>query len=176
MFQERTKLRYSATTPFHSLLRRPNDVRQSSASILFSPLSFYRLLSRENPPFCILHFLSTVAKQRVRSPLSSPTIPLQRTRHRDNTTNMSRRPGNLNLNNGHLSPNRANFYMDLPSPRIGDVPPALSPLGTVSGNMRRRFGQLLTLIRRVRIAIKSAGETIGRGIKERKAHEQNTTP
>ncbi|KAL1303700.1 hypothetical protein AAFC00_007052 [Neodothiora populina] len=31
-------------------------------------------------------------------------------------------------NGGRLTPRRPNFYMDLPSPRVGEVPPALSPL------------------------------------------------
>lgn len=43
---------------------------------------------------------------------------------------MGPRPGHLNLYNDNDLPNppRPNFYMDLPSPRAGEVPPALSPL------------------------------------------------
>ena len=51
---------------------------------------------------------------------------------------MSRRPQNLDIGGanappqggtGSLTPGgKPNFYMDLPSPRVGEVPPALSPL------------------------------------------------
>lgn len=49
---------------------------------------------------------------------------------------MAPRPQNLDISganasvvdNGRLIPRRPNFFMDLPSPRAGEVPPALSPL------------------------------------------------
>ncbi|KAK4550356.1 hypothetical protein LTR36_003323 [Oleoguttula mirabilis] len=44
---------------------------------------------------------------------------------------MGPRPSHLNLHNdpsGTPQPPRMNFYMDLPSPRTGEAPPALSPL------------------------------------------------
>ncbi|KAK5124250.1 hypothetical protein LTR85_001953 [Meristemomyces frigidus] len=44
---------------------------------------------------------------------------------------MARRPAHLNFNNdlsGTPQPPKMNFHMDLPSPRAGEVPPALSPL------------------------------------------------
>ena len=59
---------------------------------------------------------------------------------------MGHRPTHIDLNHDDLSdqpkPPRAPFYMDLPSPRTGEVPPALSPLDAFQMRSRllaRRF-------------------------------------
>ena len=46
---------------------------------------------------------------------------------------MARRPGNLDLSGTNKAPSpltspRGRFHIDLPSPRVGEIPPALSPL------------------------------------------------
>ena len=55
---------------------------------------------------------------------------------------MARRPGNLNLNDARNAPKPDNisphsrFHLDLPSPRVGEVPPALSPLDAFAQQSR----------------------------------------
>ncbi|PNS19099.1 Protein DSF2 [Sphaceloma murrayae] len=54
---------------------------------------------------------------------------------------MSRRPGNLDLSDANKAPAdltspKARYYLDLPSPRVGEVPPALSPLDAFAQHSR----------------------------------------
>lgn len=54
---------------------------------------------------------------------------------------MSKRPGNLDLSEANKAPAdltspRGRFYLDLPSPRVGEVPPALSPLDAFAQHSR----------------------------------------
>ena len=55
---------------------------------------------------------------------------------------MARRPGNINIQDANKAPTSSNtsplnrFHLDLPSPRVGEVPPALSPLDAFAQQSR----------------------------------------